>query len=203
MSAGAEQVFALSNNHVLADVNSLTSGTQIVQSGPENHPTSEGDVFAKLSNFLPIRFPETRFGRLSNLFDAAIAQVSSLEAIKRNSILGIDNYDPTLDTPVPGLQVTKSGRTTGITTGVITGMHLSALQINYGTMANPRIATFDDVIQILGDGNEPFSLPGDSGSVILNRNNGRPVALLFAGDGRATSACDMGGLCRQFQVLPT
>ena len=81
-------------------------------------------------------------------------------------------------------------------------MHVNSVQINYGTQANPRIAVFDDTVEIVSEGDQPFSLPGDPGSVIVNKGNGRPVALLFAGDGRTTTACDMGGLCRQLQVVP-
>ncbi len=202
VSAGAEQIFALSNNHVLADVNSLPIGTMIVQPGPEMGSTSQEDVFAALSSFLPVRFAATRFERLSNFFDAAIAQVSDLTKISRGSIFGVANYDPTLDAPLPGMEVTKSGRTTGVTDGIITAVHVNSVQINYGTQANPRIAVFDDTIEIVSEGDQPFSLPGDSGSVIVNKTNGRPVALLFAGDGRTTTACDMGGLCRQLQVVP-
>ena len=40
VSAGAEQIFALSNNHVLANVNDLPIGTLIVQPGPETGLTS-------------------------------------------------------------------------------------------------------------------------------------------------------------------
>lgn len=77
------------------------------------------------------------------------------------------------------------------------------MQINYGTLNAPRIATFNDTIEIISDdASKPFSMPGDSGSVILDRDTGQPVALLFAGDGRTTTACDFGGVCRQFQALP-
>jgi len=149
-----------------------------------------------------VRFAATRFERLINLFDAAIAQVSDLTQINRGAILGVADYDPTLDAPLPGMEVTKSGRTTGVTDGIITAIHVNSVQINYGTQANPRIAVFDDTIEIVSEGDQPFSLPGDSGSVIVNKSNGRPVALLFAGDGHTTTACDMGGLCRQLQVVP-
>jgi hypothetical protein len=202
ISAGAEQIFALSNNHVLADVNSLPVGTVIVQPGPETVPTDPEDAFAVLSNFLPVRFPTTRFERVINLFDAAIARVTDVGLISQSKILGIDNYSPNLDAPVPGTRVKKSGRTTGVTTGVITGVNVNPIQVNYGTQANPRIAIFDDTIQLQGEGGEPFSLPGDSGSVIVSESTGRPLALLFAGDGRSTTACDLGGVCRQFQVVP-
>jgi hypothetical protein len=100
------------------------------------------------------------------------------------------------------MRVTKSGRTTGVTTGVITATHVNGVHINYGTQTHPRIAIFNDTIEIVGDGGVPFSNPGDSGSLILDRASGRPVALLFAGDGRTTTACDIGGVCQEFQALP-
>jgi len=201
VSSGSEQVFALSNNHVLADTNRLPIGTRIVQPGPEVEPTHPGDVFAALSAFIPIQFPTSRLEPVANRFDAAIAVVSDLGLIRRGRIFGINNYEPQLATAVPGMRVIKSGRTTGVTTGTVTAVNVDRIQINYGTRTAPRIATFNDTIEIVGD-NGPFSAPGDSGSVILNRDNGRPVALLFAGDGQTTTACDLGGICRRFQALP-
>ena len=201
VAAGAEQVFALSNNHVLADTNRLPIGTPIVQPGPEVEPAQPGDVFAALSAFIPIQFPTSRLHPVTNRFDAAIAVVADLSLIQRGRIFGINNYTPTLATAVPGMRVIKSGRTTGVTTGVVTAVNVDRVQINYGTLTSPRIATFNDTIEIVGD-NGPFSAPGDSGSVILNRDTGRPVALLFAGDGRTTTTCDLGGICRRFQALP-
>jgi hypothetical protein len=202
VASGAEQLFALSNNHVLADVNSLPIGTAIVQPGPETGNTASDDVFAALSHFIPVQFPASRAPRVVNNYDAAVARVTDATLIQTGTILGIGNYSPELSAPVPGTTVTKSGRTTGTTTGIITSIHVNGVHINYGEQTNPRIAVFDDVIEIIGDGGRPFSLPGDSGSVILELDTGRPVALLFAGDGRNTDACDLAGVCRQFQVLP-
>jgi hypothetical protein len=201
VTAGTEQFFALSNNHVLVDTNRLPIGTPIVQPGPEIEPTRPGDVFAALSAFIPIQFPASRLNPVTNRFDAAIAVVSDLSLIRRGRMFGINNYTPQLATPLPGMRVIKSGRTTGVTTGRITAVDVDREQVNYGTRTSPRIATFNDTIEIVGD-NGPFSAPGDSGSVILERDTGRPVALLFAGDGRTTTACDLGGVCRRFQALP-
>lgn len=201
VTAGAEQFFALSNNHVMADTNRLPIGTSIVQPGPEVAPTNPGDIFAALSAFVPIQFPASRLTPVVNRFDAAIAVVSDLSLIHRGQMFGIGNYTPQLAAPVPGMRVIKSGRTTGVTTGVVMATGVNSVQVNYGTPTSPRIATFNDTIEIVGDSG-PFSAPGDSGSVILERSSGRPVALLFAGDGRTTTACDLGGVCRQFQALP-
>jgi hypothetical protein len=202
VASGTEQIFALSNNHVMADVNRLPIGTPIVQPGPEIAPSQIGDVFAALSAFTPVQFPTAKLTPVVNRFDAAIAIVADRNLISTRTILGIANYTPTLQAPVPGMRVIKSGRTTGVTTGVITATRVNGVQINYGTRTNPRIATFNDTIEIIGDAGVPFSDRGDSGSVILNRDTGRPVALLFAGDGRTTTACDLGGVCQQFQAFP-
>jgi hypothetical protein len=199
---GTQQIFGLSNNHVFADTNRLPIGTPIVQPGPEIAPTLPGDVFAALSSFIPIQFPTTRFIPVTNRFDAAIAVVADLGLIQTGRMLGIANYTPQVASPVPGMRVIKSGRTTGVTTGTITATRVNGVQVNYGTRTNPRIATFNDTVEIVGDGGRPLSSPGDSGSVILEQASGRPVALLFAGDGRTTTACDLGAVCQQFQAFP-
>ena len=100
------------------------------------------------------------------------------------------------------MPVTKSGRTTGVTRGTITAVGVNAVQVNYGTPTNLIVATFNDTIEIVGDDGRPFSGPGDSGSVILETSTGRPVGLLFAGDGRTTTACSIAGVCRHFQIAP-
>ena len=201
--SGIRQIFALSNNHVLADTNRLPIGTQIVQPGPEVGPTTPDDVFGALADFIPIDFPSGRLSPSINTFDAAIAVVPDETLITTSKILGIDNFNPSVGVAVPGMRVIKSGRTTGVTTGIVTATRVNGTQVNYGTRIAPRIATFNDTIQIISDKKDsPFSAPGDSGSVIIDQDTGQPVALLFAGDGVTTTACDLGGVCRHFQAFP-
>jgi len=100
------------------------------------------------------------------------------------------------------MRVMKMGRTTGFTRGRIIATNIQGVQVNYGTPQFPRIAVFQDVLRILGDANTPFSLPGDSGAVILEEGTGHPVALLFAGDGVRTTTCDLGTLCQQLGAWP-
>lgn len=90
-SNGARQLFALSNNHVLADTNRLPIGTAIVQPGPEVSPATQGDVFAALSSLIPLQFPKTRIDPVMNVFDAAIAIVADEKLIKTGSMLGVKN----------------------------------------------------------------------------------------------------------------
>ncbi|HEX8736017.1 MAG TPA: hypothetical protein VF721_11885 [Pyrinomonadaceae bacterium] len=201
-----EEIFVLSNNHVLADVNRLPLGTLIVQPGPEIPPflTNPADAFAALHTFIPIQFPGgAGSAPVFNRFDAAIANVTDGSLIQRGQMFGGVHYDPSrVLNPVPGMRVVKMGRTTGFTRGMIMATNLQGTQVNYGTPQFPRIAVFRNTIRIVGDGGAPFSLPGDSGSVILEEETGHPVALLFAGDGVRTTACDLGSLCQQLGAFP-
>jgi hypothetical protein len=190
-------LFVLSNNHVLADVNQFPLGTQFTQPFSAN----PADVIAALSDFEPLRFPAPG-SQPRNVIDAAIAGVTDENAVVLGRMLNIANYTPQLLAPRPGLAVTKAGRTTGVTSGTIRATRVRGVQVNYGTRQNPIIATFDNAITITGAGGVPFSNPGDSGSVILEKQSGRPVALLFAGDGATTTACDVAAACARFNVRP-
>jgi hypothetical protein len=70
------------------------------------------------------------------------------------------------------------------------------------TASRSTIAEFDGCIEIEGEGGQSFSMPGDSGAVILEEETGHPSALLFAGDGVHTTACDLGSLCRRLGAWP-
>ena len=211
-----EEIFVLSNNHVLADVNRLPQGTQIVQPGPEVPPflTDPQDTFATLHTTIPIEFPASSSQPVFNRFDAALANVTNGQMIQLGSMFGMIRagqpnpnnapvYDPgRVVSPEPDMRVVKMGRTTGFTRGRITATNVQGVEVNYGTPQFPRIAVFRGVTVIVGDGGNPFSLPGDSGSVILEEASGHPVALLYAGDGVKSMACDLGVLCQQLGAWP-
>jgi hypothetical protein len=189
-------LFVLSNNHVLANVNRFPFGTQFTQP----FSAKPKDVIAALTDFEPIQFPSAG-AQPRNVIDAAIAAVADPTQVALGTILNIANYTPQLLAPRPGMTVTKAGRTTGVTTGTVRAIRVRGVQVNYGTRQNPIIATFDNAITITGTAGA-FSNPGDSGSVILDQATGRPVALLFAGDGVTTTACDVAAACARFSVLP-
>lgn len=192
------QLFLLSNNHVLADTNQLPVGTGIVQAfgpGPQ-------DVIARLSAFEPIRFPSMQTPNPRNRLDAAVAAVADPKLVRTGTMFGIAKYVPKLAAPRPGRAVTKAGRTTGVTKGLITAIRVNGVQVDYGTPQNPLIGTFDGCVEVVGKDGAAFSAPGDSGSVILDAQTGECVALLFAGDGTTTTACDMTAACTRFGVSP-
>ncbi len=189
-------LFLLSNNHVLADVNRFPLGTRFTQPFSAN----AADVVATLSDFEPILFP-TPGAQPRNVMDAAIAAITDTAQVQLGRMLNIKKYNPVLRAPRPGMQVIKAGRTTGVTSGLITATRVRGVTVNYGTQQNPVVATFDNAIAISGTAGV-FSNPGDSGSVILDKASGQPVALLFAGLNNNTTACDINPVCARFGVRP-
>jgi hypothetical protein len=109
-----------------------------------------------------------------NLVDCAIAQPNN-PADVTNTILGIGAIAGIADATL-GMSLKKSGRTTGVTTGSVLQIDVTA-NVSYGTN---KVATFVD--QFMAGA---MSEGGDSGSAVLNDQN-QIVGLLFAGSTNST-----------------
>lgn len=206
----SDRQLILSNNHVLAHSNDAGPGDAILQPGKIDGGTLN-DVIGSLLRFVPLGFesgPSTcplaqivagglnylaqHLGRRSrftavlspagpNLVDAAVGLPRDAADIKPE-IIDIGRPVDTAAAAI-GLEVTKSGRTTGTTVGRITNLN-ATVRVSYG---GGRTATFEDQM-IISDGQ--FSAPGDSGSAICTFVDGEPrlVGLLFAGGQTITIA---------------
>jgi len=166
-------LYVLSNAHVLANEGVGVAGDRILQPGSLDGGTTDGDSFARLTDFVPFEFTETSF---PNLVDAAIAKV------RRRSWVGpklriLDIAPAGVSKTVRrGMHIKKVGRTTDYTTGVIIDVHLR-LALRYhrpSGSGRARVGFRDQVLCTR------YSAGGDSGSVILN-NNDKIVGLHFAG----------------------
>lgn len=162
----------LSNNHVLAAVNAGSAGDAIVQPGPidSTAPPQIGTLLA-FEQLVP---------NTPNLVDAAIAELgtnvqftlNTSEQLTPSGFLRTDDIDT-------GLAVTKVGRTTGVTRGAVSAVELDGVRVNY---REAGVFTFDNQLEIKTPDGAPFSLPGDSGSLIVTDDADRyAVGLLFAG----------------------
>jgi hypothetical protein len=158
-------LFAVSNNHVLADTNKGVPGDNVYYIGNNNFPVKIG----VLKNYVPIKASEP------NKLDLAVAE---LENYSFNSPPSFAKYRK----PQLGEKVYKHGASTGLTTGIIRSLNYTT-KVNYGGFN----AVFVDQIQIATI-NGPFSLPGDSGSIIKGSNDNAHVGLLFSGNDRYTMA---------------
>jgi hypothetical protein len=197
-----EEVFILSNNHVLANVNEAQAGDHILQPGPADHGTA-ADHVASLADFVPLDFgtsaPECPFAewsaKLLNAVAGALGSHHKLEAVRQTD--GVNHVDAALARPLSpdlvtneilhigapagigeatlGTEVQKTGRTTDYTQGTITQVDATVRIDYYG----PSALFTDQLIAT------PMSEPGDSGSAVLDMEQ-RVVGLLFAGSGAAT-----------------
>lgn len=196
----------LSNNHVLANSNDASRGDPVLQPGTVDGGRYPADHIADLEDFVPIRFqqPEppsecptaraviaalnaicraigskTRYQVISlqvedNLVDAATARPLD-PADLSDEILEVGTIDAVAAAEL-GTRLTKSGRTTGLTTGEVLQTDVTA-DVDYGA---GRAARFTD--QLLAGA---MSQGGDSGSAVLDDQN-RLVGLLFAGSDNTT-----------------
>ncbi len=178
------RLMVLSNNHVLANSNNAVFGDCICQPGPADGGRCPQDQIAILERFVPINFS----GGV-NFVDCATGWAWPDRV--RRELIYLSGGRPfffrissAIAAPVLGMIVGKSGRTTQLTQGRITGVG-ATIRVNYGS---GRVALFQDQIAIQGT-SVLFSAGGDSGSSIWVWNALRnPVGLLFAGGGNMTFA---------------
>jgi hypothetical protein len=197
-----DDVFILSNNHVLADVNEGKRGDPILQPAVADGGTA-GDTIATLADYVPIDFgtsePECSIAewvtRALNYVAGAFGSSHQLQAVKKTP--GINRVDAALARPLAlnlvtneildigaplgvgsatlGLEVQKTGRTTGYTAGMITQID-ATVRIDY---EGPSALYTGQIVA------SPMSMGGDSGSAVLDMDR-RVVGLLFAGSDGAT-----------------
>jgi hypothetical protein len=178
----------LSNNHVLANANRAQLGDHILQPGPSDGGRLVRNVVGDLERFVPLR-------RAGNRVDAALAFVEPRTLPTSFAIPGIGSIVGIHAGLPPATTVRKLGRTTGLTRGTITALNVRALPVRIAG----RLVRFDGAIEVQSTGSRPFSLAGDSGSVVVDRAR-YAVGLLFAGDGVATYLNPIGDVLAALQV---
>jgi len=174
--------FILSNNHVLGAIGptlcpntadgwppptnwAMQPGTLDIGFDPGKDPT----YFAGIDfRYVPLDFTVGA----SNVVDAALAYTTPSYA--STEILGLGQPNPVVGQPTVGMAVTKSGRTSGVTTGSVTAVN-STVNVNYGTGCG--VARF--IKQAITTAS--LGTSGDSGSVVLEQGTNTPVGLYFAG----------------------
>ncbi|MEW9576768.1 hypothetical protein U9K47_15690 [Bacillus toyonensis] len=174
--------YILSNNHVLANSNNANIGDPILQPGPIDGGTDPADRIAKLSRFVPITFaPQVPLEKHNNIVDAAIAEGEFHDLDREVYWTGnIRGWRRKANVTV-GTKVTKTGRTTNKSFGMISAVN-ATVDINYG---GGKVARFKNQIIIA---NPTMSAGGDSGSLITTLDN-VAVGLLYAGSPSTTIAC--------------
>ena len=191
-------IYVLSNNHVLARENAAAIGEPVIQPGlldengvPTSCSASGTDytpyIIGSLSNWVPISFKALPVGRPNNTVDAAIAQTDPIEVDASGSILDIGVIDPVPATAAVDMPVMKSGRTTGLTHGVVAAVDVS-IAVGYSS----GYGLFKKQIRIEATLGQAFIRGGDSGSLLVTDSAEgilpQAVGLLFAGNDTGSDA---------------
>lgn len=159
----------LGAGHILTNAGHASPGDLLLQPGPFDGGTPN-DAVATLGRTLPLAVSHNRcdvaLGRplSTRNLDAAIADVGPPRGMWPVS-------------PPVGTRVFKRGRSTSLTHGVVSAVGLSGLSVEL----RGRCFGFDDVIEVRGENSLPFSLGGDSGALVLDRNH-HAIGIVFAGD---------------------
>ena len=164
--------FILSNNHVLANENNAKKGDSIIQPGIADGGSEPRDVVGALINF--VKLSKTNV----NFVDCAIASIDEDMEYFLSHLESLGPINGIRTAPLDeGDTVFKVGRTTGVTEGRVAAIEVDQVEIGF----DMGIIRFDNQIEIEPIGNAPFSLGGDSGSLIVDSDL-NAVGLLFAGN---------------------
>jgi hypothetical protein len=126
----------------------------------------------------PVTFRAQNVAIPDNYVDCALAR--PLDAAMFSDDIRQIGLVNAVKVPVMNMNVRKYGRTTEYTEGTIRAMN-ATVNINYSTAAGNRTARF--VGQVITSG---MSQGGDSGSLVVDKDTGSAVGLLFAGSDKAT-----------------
>lgn len=170
--AATGEILILSNNHVLADCDSIQNerareGDSILQPGPYDGGADPADRLATLHRW--VKMDEVG----DNIVDCALGLPLNADDVA-DDILEIGIVTEMVEAEVD-MSVKKTGRTTGLNTGTILDTN-ATVRVGYryfvATCKNQIITTW-------------MASGGDSGSLLCDEND-RAVGLLFAGSATLT-----------------
>jgi len=161
------KLYLLSNSHVLARSGKAKVKDVILSPGKTDGGKNPRDLVARLAAFKKF----VKGGTFVNSADCAIAvPVASRLADINPAIPGI-GIPKGIKTPQRGMKIVKVGRASGKTFGVIKDVHFRFV-FKYDGIG--EVGFFDQVLCTR------YSIPGDSGSLVLDRKTKRAVGLHFA-----------------------
>ncbi len=190
--------YILSNNHVLAESDQAHIGDTIDQPGlidgactPLSRTGSTLHPVGTLESFVPLASTETNV-------DAALALASPGAVDPSGSILGLGTAGAgatqvlsaappmagrgeALSAAKLGMDVAKSGRTTGLTCSNVDAVALTVKVDYYKDCAETQPFYTKTYANQIGIGGTHFTDSGDSGALVLDASNAQAIGLYFAG----------------------
>ena len=180
---GGDQLFLLSNNHVLAAGNHIPVGMPILS--PANMDARPGvrapGEVGRHADICELRSGDPDLVP-AGCDDIALAAVVDTTAVSSWQGDAVDGYEtPTAHGPLrSNMRVKKVGRTTGLTAGT-TEAHIPApFPLPYKCKHFSAVVWVQNVWTVLSDGPGQFALPGDSGSLVVTEDGTRAIGVVFA-----------------------
>ena len=187
-------VAVLSNSHVLALSGEAEEGDWVYQPGRETGRSMLANTrIGKLKNFTElsranrnssdsaIALLEPGVDHLSNRVPTGHDFPDEGELIRHQPHDPSSPFDPRLS--APNKRVCKVGRTTGWTEGMLTAMSIDDITVST-RLGN---VVFDNVMEITWLARDnPFTKPGDSGSLVYTREELAAIGLHFAAGTKGT-----------------
>jgi hypothetical protein len=198
---GEDHQYILSNNHVLAESDQGKAGDIIDEPGmiddgcvPLSHAGSTLREVGTLKYFVPLDTTQTDVdAALASVAPGAVDPTGSIlqlaapvQPVEASDMLGAappmgGDGEVLSAANLNGLELAKSGRTTGLTCSTVTAVDMSVKVDYFKDCAETQpyyTKIFTNQIGIAGD---KFSDSGDSGSLVVDASNAEPVGLFFAG----------------------
>lgn len=170
--SGGDRV-RLSNNHVYARSNEADFGETIIQPSPRDGGSLPGDSVGDLVGYVPVEDGVR--------VDIAARTVTEDDVVDKHDLgdrfgtaIRRDNY-----ADLKGVEVIKTGRTTGVSTGRVLGTS-ATVEVRY---PNGEVKVRDCLLT------SGMSRGGDSGSDVFVSATGEYVGALFAGSPATTIVC--------------
>tara|TARA_R110002051_G_scaffold154937_2_gene227064 strand:+ start:3338 stop:4489 length:1152 start_codon:yes stop_codon:yes gene_type:complete len=172
----------LTNNHVTGACNHSRLHMHVLSPSPfdadPDHPAPT--AIGRHHSFIQLASGDPRQVALQEL-DVALFEILLPNAVTSMQGVGLYDTPATVTAPNGGLAVKKVGRTTGLTTGEVIGQFQTPLGIPYSSDRFRSHVYFQNAWAVRTMTGDPFSLPGDSGSLVVTADGQNAVGLVFAG----------------------
>lgn len=147
------QIYGVSNNHVVANLNDCSVGDEI--SDPF------GNTIGRLTNWFILNSPNQ-----INYLDAALFEIDAQSSVRWQLANGLTRPNGFIDARLKGqvYMITQRGYQSGMITQVST-VQAQSFQLCH------KIFLFSHLIEIVPRQSVPFSVPGESGSILFSSSN--------------------------------
>lgn len=189
---GYSQLYIASNCHIINGNNDSAYYETIQPGGVEDGGISGRDTVGRADRYIQLKATD-------NYLDAATA-IPTTNQLLDPSYPTVGAVPGHYQTYSVGWTMYKVGRTTGPVRGRVDSVNTDT-SVNYGAYGGLGVITFKNQTVIIGD--QPVSLPGDSGSIWLRDNDKYACSVNFAwsADGRMSISFPFNWFAQVFKVV--